>query len=69
MRELNAGHGHFSMQDDTVLFFGVGNCKTVESIEVRWPTSTLEMQRFENVAVGALVEIVQGEQSVVAIAP
>jgi enediyne biosynthesis protein E4 len=69
MRELNAGHGHFSMQDDTVLFFGVGNCETVESIEVRWPTSTLEMQRFENVAVGALVEIVQGEQSVVAIAP
>ena len=69
LRELNAGHGHFSMQDDTVLFFGVGDCETVDSIEVRWPMSTLETQRFEDVPVGALLEITQGAESVVSKLP
>jgi enediyne biosynthesis protein E4 len=65
LRELGAGHGHFSMQDDTVLFFGVGDCVMAASVEVTWPDAARTMQRFENVPLGRLVEIHQGSDEIV----
>lgn len=63
-RELGAGHGHFSMQDDTVLFFGVGDCAMAASVEVTWPDAARTVQRFENVPLGRLVEIHQGSDAI-----
>lgn len=68
-KELGAGYGHMGMQNDTVLFFGLGACSIVHAVEVTWPDAARTVQRFENVVADRFVEIRQGEPEVVDITP
>jgi len=64
VRELGGGYGHMGMQNDTVVFFGLGDCAIVHSIEVAWPNGARTVERFENVVADRLVEIRQGDPKV-----
>ncbi len=39
LQELSGGYGHFGLQNDVVLHFGLGGSCTVDKLEVRWPDS------------------------------
>lgn len=60
VREVGGGYGHFGMQNDLVLHFGVGACEAV-GVEVRWPDSASSVESRGVVATGALAEVVQGQ--------
>ncbi|CAN5562547.1 CRTAC1 family protein [soil metagenome] len=61
VKELDGGYGHMGMQNDTVLFFGVGACDTVESIKVRWPNQDLTEETWTSVKTSRYVELRQGD--------
>jgi hypothetical protein len=65
VKELGGGYGHFGMQNDTVLFFGLGECASADSIEVRWPNGALTKQSFQNVTANRFIQLTQGDPSVV----
>ena len=44
-REVGGGHGHFGVQHDLVLHFGLGDACDAE-VTVRWPDQTLTTQSF-----------------------
>ncbi|MGH9648529.1 MAG: ASPIC/UnbV domain-containing protein [Bryobacteraceae bacterium] len=46
-----------------MLFFGLGNCATVDSIDVRWPNKSLSTDHYANVPAGNLVELHQGDST------
>jgi hypothetical protein len=64
VRDINGGYGHMAMQHDTVAFFGLGACDVVDEITVEWPTAPPEIQTFQGVATGALIELTQGSSEV-----
>ena len=64
-KELGGGYGHFSMQHDTVLTFGLGGACAVDELEVRWPDATASRVRFNGIGGGRRVLITQGDSSVV----
>jgi hypothetical protein len=64
VRDINAGYGHMAMQHDTVAFFGLGSCESVDEITVEWPTDPPSSQTFTGVATGALIELTQGSSEV-----
>ncbi|HVK66303.1 MAG TPA: CRTAC1 family protein [Polyangium sp.] len=64
VRELGGGYGHMAMQNDTVVFFGLGACAIVHAIEVTWPNGARTVERFENVVADRLIEIRQGDPKV-----
>jgi enediyne biosynthesis protein E4 len=63
-RELGGGYGHMGMQNDTVLFFGLGGCGEVNAVTVTWPNGERTTQTFENVVTNRLVELRQGDPNV-----
>jgi hypothetical protein len=69
VKELSGGYGHFGMQNDTVLFFGVGDCESLTSVEVRWPNRALDVQRFDAVVTNRFVELRQGDPAVHVVLP
>lgn len=69
VKELDGSYGHMSMQNDTVLYFGLGACDTVSSIDVRWPNQALDVQTFSNVATSRVIELRQGDMTVHDAAP
>ena len=64
VRELGGGYGHFGLQNDTVLFFGLGGCDVVHEVTVRWPDGAATTQTWTNVEAGRLVELRQGDPGV-----
>jgi hypothetical protein len=68
-KELGGGYGHMGMQNDTVLFFGLGDCAIVHAIEVTWPDGARTLQRFENVVADRFIEIRQGAPDVIDVMP
>ncbi len=64
VKELGGGYGFFGLENDTVLFFGLGGCDEVESITVRWPDQALDTETWDAVASGRLVELRQGDPDV-----
>jgi hypothetical protein len=64
VRELGGGYGHMGMQDDTIVFFGIGGCEILHAIEVTWPNGTRSVERFENVVADRFVELRQGDPKV-----
>jgi len=52
------------MQNDTVVFFGLGACAIVHAVEVTWPNGARTVERFENVVADRLIEIRQGDPKV-----
>jgi hypothetical protein len=68
-KELGGGYGHMALQNDTVLFYGLGGCAIAHAVEVTWPDAARTVQRFENVVADRLIELRQGEPSAVDITP
>ncbi len=64
VKELDGSYGHMSMQNDTVLSFGLGDCATVDSVTVRWPNQALDEQTFDNVPTSKFIELRQGDATV-----
>lgn len=60
VREVGGGYGHFGMQNDLVVHFGVGACDAAQ-LEVRWPDATGSVESRGLVAAGALTQVVQGK--------
>jgi len=61
MQELGGGYGHFGMQQDTVLHFGLGANCTIDEVKVRWPDGSLTIEHFKNVRANYLVRLEQGK--------
>jgi enediyne biosynthesis protein E4 len=59
LREVFGGHGHFGLQHDLVLHFGLGASCDVDTIEVLWPDRKATRSTFTNVRANYLVEISQ----------
>ena len=61
MQELGGGYGHYGMQQDTVLHFGLGANCAIDEVKVRWPDGSLTVQKWNNVRANYLVRLTQGE--------
>jgi len=65
MQEMQSTYGLTTEGNDVgVLFFGLGNCGTVDSIDVRWPNKSLSIDHYVGVPAGNLVELHQGDSTV-----
>lgn len=64
IRELGGGFGHMGMQNDTIVFFGLGACEILHAVEVVWPNGARTMERFENVVADRFIELRQGDPEV-----
>jgi len=51
-KEVSGGYGHFGMQHDTALTFGLGPSCAPTGIEVRWPNGELTKARYTGVGGG-----------------
>lgn len=56
-KELSGGYGHFGLQHDTALTFGLGASCAPTAIEVRWPNGALTTARYTGVGGGRRVLI------------
>ncbi|HEY3445571.1 MAG TPA: CRTAC1 family protein [Myxococcales bacterium] len=61
VQELGGGYGHMAMQNDLVLFFGVGGCGQVDSVSVRWPDGKKTTETWKWVRTKRLIELRQGD--------
>jgi hypothetical protein len=68
VQQLTAGYGHMAQQNDTVLFFGLGNCQSVESIEVRWPNRALTTDTYSAVPDNQFIELREGDPTIYPVA-
>ncbi len=59
MDEVHSGASVMS-QSDLRLHFGLGKLETVDSIEVKWPT-TQKIERFEQVKANQILTIREGD--------
>ncbi len=62
VQEVGGGYGHFGMQHDTVLTFGLGAACTIDAIEIRWPNKELTVQKLTGVVPNYLVDVTEGEE-------
>jgi hypothetical protein len=60
-KERDGSYGHMSMQNDTILSFGVGQCAQADSVTIRWPDQALTMQTFSGLASGKRYELRMGD--------
>ncbi len=60
-QELGGGYGHFGMQNDTVLHFGLGAGCVIDKVVVRWPDAAGTVQTWNHVRANQLVRLVQGQ--------
>jgi len=66
---VQGAYGHGASQPDSVLFFGLGGCSGVDSIEVRWPDQARTVERWEKVQAARVVELVMGDPKVYDVLP
>jgi len=59
LREVAGGHGHFGLQHDLVLHFGLGSSCKVDKLEVIWPDSRNSRTTFTDVRPNHRVQIDQ----------
>jgi hypothetical protein len=64
VQEVGGGYGHFGMQQDLWLTFGLGDACTIDKIEVRWPDAQGTVETFTGVVANYRVELTQGEKRV-----
>jgi len=60
-REVAGGYGHFGLQHDLTLHFGLGSVCAVDSLTVRWPDRAGTVEVFRDVRANYRIEIRQGE--------
>jgi hypothetical protein len=68
-QQLTSGYGHFGLQNDTALFFRLGDCARAASIEVVWPDGSRSTTLTKDVVGGRLIEIRQADGAIETIAP
>jgi hypothetical protein len=68
-QELGGGYGTFGMENDTVLFFGMGQCAQAARVTVRWPDRTRTTQVFDQVASGHVWQLTMGQATPVDVSP
>ena len=57
MQEVFAGQGHFGGQQPLVRNFGIGQNESIERIEVRWPSQSVENTVVENPPINQTITI------------
>lgn len=62
VQEVGGGHGHYGLQHDLALHFGLGDACAAE-VTVRWPDAPLTTQRF-TVQAGKRWHVSQGQEPV-----
>jgi len=68
MQELQSTYGHQAIGNDIgVLFWGLGNCASVDSIRVRWPNRALSVDTWSNVPADHFIELRQADPTLYAI--
>jgi hypothetical protein len=67
MDEVQSGTSVMS-QNDLRLHFGLGKVKTVDTIEVKWPT-TQKIERFEQIKANQILTIREGQGIVATLKP
>jgi hypothetical protein len=67
MDEVQSGTSVMS-QNDLRLHFGLGMAKTVDTIEVKWPT-TQKIERFEQIKANQILTIREGQGIVATLKP
>jgi hypothetical protein len=60
VQEVGGGYGHFGLQHDTVLHFGLGAACAPDEVEVRWPDKAGTVERFRGLPGNRGIELVQG---------
>ncbi len=64
MQEMGSTFGHAAFGDDIgMLFWGLGDCANVDSIQVRWPNKSLSVDTYSNVPANNFVELRQGDST------
>ncbi|MBX3192171.1 MAG: CRTAC1 family protein [Labilithrix sp.] len=64
VQEVSGGYGHFGLQHDTKLTFGLGGACAVDAIEVRWPDKAGTVQTLTGVVANHVVDVFEGEAKV-----
>lgn len=64
VKELSGGYGHYGMQHDTVLFFGMGGCTAAARVEVQWPNAMRTKDTWEVVQANRVIELRQADPKV-----
>jgi len=65
-QEVSGGFGHFGLQNDTVLTFGLGDACTISEVTVRWPNGQKTVQKLDKgLRANTLLEITEGSDKVV----
>ncbi len=59
-QEVGGGYGHFGIQHDLMLTFGLGASCDIDKVEVRWPDGALTTQTFANVRANYRILVTQG---------
>ena len=59
-QEVSGGYGHYGLQNDLVLHFGLGAACEVERVEVRWPDAAGTVEVWEGVRANYAVKLTQG---------
>lgn len=62
-REVTGGYGHFGMQNDLTIHFGLGGCAGADEVTVRWPDAQGTTQTFVRVPANAFLRLKQGEET------
>ncbi|MBN1774266.1 MAG: CRTAC1 family protein [Deltaproteobacteria bacterium] len=60
VQQVSAGHGHYGLQNDLVLHFGLGAACDVDSVEVRWPDAAGTTERWEDLRGNYRIRLRQG---------
>jgi hypothetical protein len=61
VQEVSGGYGHFGVQHDTMLTFGLGATCAIDAIEVRWPNATSTVQTFSGVVANHVIDLTEGD--------
>jgi len=65
VQEMTSNFGTGAQGNDVgVLFFGMGACSSIDSIEVRWPNRALTTESWTNVPGDKLIELHQGDPNI-----
>lgn len=64
VQEVSGGYGHFGLQHDTVLTFGLGATCAIDKIEVRWPDAQGTVDTYTGVVSNYAVTLTQGDKRV-----
>lgn len=60
VQEVAGGYGHYGLQNDLVLHFGLGAACDIDSVEVRWPDAAGTVQRWEDLRGNYRIRLRQG---------